>query len=76
MSAQNDPTAASLLAAVGRMQLWLDLHPQTVSVAGEIGSHPDFKSDDWDFRLYAMDRKDVEAVLNFARKELEEKKNG
>lgn len=76
MTTAGEPTAASLLAAVGRMQLWLDLHPQTVSVAGEIGSHPDFKSDSWEYRMYAMDRKDMEAVLNFARKELEEKNNG
>lgn len=75
MNAQSDPTAASLLAAVGRMQLWLDLYPDLPSVAGQIGSHPDFKSDGWEYQMYALNRKDVEAVLNFARKELEEKNN-
>lgn len=57
----------NVMAAVGRMLLWLDLHPDTVNVAGEIGSSRKFNSDGWPHALYAVDRRDLAAVLNFVK---------
>lgn len=72
MAIEGEPSIDSLRAALGRIQLWLDLHPEVVNVASQIGSHPDFQSEGWVYRMYAMDRRDMEAVLNVARKALEE----
>ena len=55
-------------AAVARIQLWLDLHPNELSVAEQIGSSPEFVSTDWAYPMYAVDRADLEAVLSAALK--------
>ena len=57
----SEPRAVGPAAA--RIRLWLELHPDTVNVAGEIASDPAFKSDGWPYRMYALDRGDLEAVL-------------
>lgn len=51
-------------AAVARIRLWLEQHPQTISVGSEIGRSDGFQSAEWPFRSYAVDRRDLEAVLN------------
>lgn len=50
-------------AAAARIRLWLEQHPQSISVAAEIGSSEGYQSSEWPFRLYGVDRKDLEAVL-------------
>lgn len=57
-------------AALERMALWMKLHPEVTNVASQIGSSEGFRSDGWPHRLYAMDRKDVLAVLELARSAL------
>lgn len=55
-------------AALGRIRLWLKLHPNTVNVAGEMAGAEGFRSPGWPYRLYAVDRRDLEAVLTAAEK--------
>lgn len=55
-------------AAVRRMLLWLELHPESVNVAGEIGSSEKFISPGWPYRMYALDRRDLDAVLRLVQK--------
>lgn len=57
----------NVAAAVHRMLLWLDLHPDAVNVAGEIGFSRDFVSDGWPYAAYAVDRRDLDAVLRFVK---------
>jgi hypothetical protein len=54
-------------AAVRRMQLWLEQYPNDVSVAGQIGSSQEFVSPGWPYRMYAVDRRDLEAVLRYVQ---------
>jgi hypothetical protein len=53
-------------AAVGRIRLWLEQHPNNVNVASEIGSSEKYRSPGWPYRLYAVDRRDLLAVLDAA----------
>jgi hypothetical protein len=55
-----------LAAAIGRIRLWLELHPEVLNVAGEIGSSKAFLSPGWPYPMYAMDRRDLVAVLEAA----------
>lgn len=61
---------ADTAAAIGRIRLWLDLHPGHINVASEIGSSSDFQSPGWPYRMYAVDRRDLEAVLAMAERGL------
>jgi hypothetical protein len=54
-------------AAVRRMQLWLEQYPDDVSVASQIGSSQEFVSPGWPYRMYAVDRRDLEAVLKLVQ---------
>lgn len=58
-----------LVAAIGRIRLWLELHPESVSVAGEIGTSDGFRSPGWPYRMYAVDHRDLVAVLDAAEKQ-------
>lgn len=51
-------------AAAARIRLWLEQHPQSVSVAAEIGHSEKYQSPEWPFRSYAVDRRDLEALLD------------
>lgn len=53
-------------ASIGRIQLWLEQYPDDVSVAGQIGSSEKYRSPGWPYRLYAVDRRDLLAVLKAA----------
>jgi hypothetical protein len=55
-----------LAAAIGRIKLWLELHPEVLNVASEIGSSKAFLSPGWPYPMYAMDRRDLMAVLEAA----------
>jgi hypothetical protein len=55
-----------LTAAIGRIKLWLELHPEVLNVAGEIGGSKAFLSPGWPYPMYAMDRRDLIAVLEAA----------
>jgi hypothetical protein len=59
-------------AAAARIRLWLEQHPQNISVASEIGGSDGYQSGEWPFRLYGVDRRDLEAVLTA----VEEKRKG
>ncbi len=63
---------ADVDAAAARIRLWLEQHPQSISIASEIGSSADYQSAEWPFRLYGVDRKDLEAVLTA----IEERRKG
>lgn len=60
--------------ALKRIQLWLAIYPDDVSVAGQIASSDGFVTPGWPYRMYAVDRRDLEAVLNVAKKALEGEK--
>ena len=53
-------------AVARRIRLWLELHPDHVSVAGDIGHSGGFRSPGWSYSMYAVDRRDLEAVLTAA----------
>lgn len=75
MTTEWDPwnrVATDVDAAAARIRLWLEQHPQAISVAGQIGISDDYLSPGWPFRLYAVDRRDLEAVLAA----VEEKRKG
>jgi hypothetical protein len=55
-------------AALKRIRLWLELYPEDVSVAGQIGISDGFVSEGWPYRMYAVDRRDLEAVLDMAER--------
>jgi hypothetical protein len=57
---------ADVPAAIGRIRLWLEQYPDDVSVAGQIGSSEKYRSTGWPYRLYAVDRRDLIAVLDAA----------
>lgn len=63
-------------AALARIRLWLELHPETLNVASEIGVSKQFISDGWPFKFYAMDRRDLLAVLDLAEANEKEKADG
>jgi hypothetical protein len=54
----------NVAASAARIRKWLELHPGYESIAQEIASDPAFVSDGWIYRLYAIDRQDLEAVLD------------
>jgi hypothetical protein len=56
----------TLAASVARIRLWLEMHPDSVNIASEIGINRAFVSDDWPYKFYAIDRRDLEAVLSAA----------
>jgi hypothetical protein len=62
-----------LTAAIGRIKLWLELHPEVLNVAGEIGSSEAFLSPGWPYPMYAMDRRDLAAVLEAAETQVSRK---
>lgn len=53
-------------AAIGRIRVWLEQYPDDISVAGQIGSSEKYRSPGWPYRLYAVDRRDLMAVLDAA----------
>lgn len=55
-------------AAVGRMLLWMEQYPDDVNVANQIGSSEKFISPGWPYRMYAMDHRDLAAVLRLVQK--------
>lgn len=55
-------------AAVERMLLWMEQYPNDVSVASQIGSSEKFVSPGWPYRMYAVDRRDLAAVLQLVQK--------
>lgn len=60
-------------AAIGRIRLWLEQYPDDVSVAGQIGSSEKYRSPGWPYRMYAVDRRDLIAVLDAAEEGMKEK---
>lgn len=66
----------NVAASIARIRLWLKLHPDSVSVSGQIGSSDGFISDGWPYRLYAVDRRDLEAALDLIEKTFKEKEKG
>lgn len=63
-------------AALGRIRRWLELHPDTLNVASEIGVGKEFISDGWPFKFYAIDRRDLLAVLDLVEINGEGKSDG
>lgn len=55
-------------AAVARMLLWMEQYPDDVNVAARIGSSNGFITDGWPYRMYAVDRRDLAAVLRLVQK--------
>jgi hypothetical protein len=54
-------------ASVRRIQLWMKQHPDDVNVAGQIGSSNEFISPGWPYRMYAVDYRDLAAVLRYVQ---------
>lgn len=66
MTGEWDPwnrAVADVDAAAARIRLWLEQHPKSISVASQIGRSSEYESSEWPFPVYAVDRKDLEAVL-------------
>lgn len=58
----------NIQAAVARMLLWMEQYPDDVNVAAQIGSSNGFITDGWPYRMYAVDRRDLAAVLRLVQK--------
>lgn len=63
--ARRDPAAAA-----ARIRLWLKAYPDCVNIGSEIASSSEFVGPDWPYRLYAIDKEDLEAVLEAAERNL------
>jgi hypothetical protein len=46
-----------------RVRLYLERHPESFNLAGEIDYHDGYVGEDWPRRGYALPRKDIEALL-------------
>jgi hypothetical protein len=67
------PSERNPAEAIRRIRLYLKMHPRAVNVAAEIGFSGDFVSPDWPYRMYAIDRADLEIALALAEEKMEER---